>query len=292
MNAKKIEAPSIDPRKLEIQIMELNTGCLDIYLVGTSSIIFNRNSEKAKRQLLMPSGRKTEAEKASQLKHQPLEEYRASAYKFRGDDEPTRIFMPANAFKGIMRQTALDIPGARKTQIGRLTWIVGEDVPIYGIPQMRSDIVRMADAKRTPDVRFRAELLHWCCKFSVSFMQPQLNETAIINLLTNGGIICGVGDFRQEKGAGSHGQFKLVGKDDEVFAHIVKHGGRKIQDAGLASPEYADDDTAELVAWYDSELVRRGKQKEAVQHAKEARAMDAGKRKSRGGNGSEKGAAN
>src|SRR3990172_8966641 len=105
----------------EISILEVSKGTIEFCVLGSTPLILNRMSEKASRELLLPR-KKSQAERAANLKHNPPEEYRASAYRAKESDKkaPTRILLPATAFKGAMASVATDIPGAARAQIGRL----------------------------------------------------------------------------------------------------------------------------------------------------------------------------
>lgn len=238
-------------------ILKVTTGSFDCCIVGTSPLILNRMSEKAKRELLMPKGRKTAVEKATSLKHMPVDEYRASAYTLSDTSEPTLLAMLSTSFKGALRSAALDMPGAKKAQIGRLTYISGEFVGVYGVPKLFMSITRSADMNKTPDVRTRAIVPHWACRLTVTFVQPLIRAQAVANLLAAAGITIGVGDWRPEKGAGSYGQFRIADKDDAEFKAIVKAGGRAEQAQALESPVCYNDETAELLSWFDDELSKR-----------------------------------
>ena len=161
MAARK-NTPDSTPAKTEIisDILKVSTGVFDCCILGTSPLILNRMSEKAKHELLLPRGRKTAVEKAMSLKHDPFAEYRASAHTLKNEQESTLLAIPATAFKGAIRTAALDMPGAKKAQIGRLTYIPGEYVGVYGLPRLFMSIVRSADMNRTPDVRTRAIVPH------------------------------------------------------------------------------------------------------------------------------------
>lgn len=241
-----------------IDILTVDHGQLDFCILGTTPIILNRMSEKALRELLMPKGKKTAADKASSLKHDPMAEFKASPYTDPDESAATLLQHLSSAFKGALKSAALDLPGANKSQIGRLTWVNGERVSIYGVPQMLMSVTRSADMSRTPDVRTRAIVPKWACRVSVSFVQPLLREQAVANLLASAGITQGVGDWRPGKGSGTYGQFTLVSQDDPAFLHVIEHGGRKAQESAMESPAFYDRETEELYEWFQVESKRRG----------------------------------
>ena len=242
----------------EVFIMKVDKGMADFCILGTSPLICNAMSEKVKGELLLPKGKKTAAEKASSLKHEPLVEYRDSPYIDTRDDAPTRILLRSSMFKGAMKTAALDIPGAKKAQIGRLTYVMGDWVSLYGVPQIFCSVTRSADMNRTPDVRTRAILPQWACRISVQYVQPIIKLQSVANLLAAGGITSGIGDWRIEKGSGSFGSYEIVDEDDPRYVAVVNAGGRQFQDEALKDPSAYDDETEKLLAWYTVEVKRRG----------------------------------
>lgn len=245
-------------KSVELDVLKVDHGQIEFMVLGTTPLILNRMSEKVLRELLMPKGRKNAAEKASSLKHDPMEEFRASPYIDPDENAPTYLQHLASAFKGAIKSAALDLPGSSKAQIGRLTWVNGERISIYGIPQIFLSVTRSADINRTPDVRTRAIVPQWCARLSVSFVRPNLKEQAVANLLASAGLTQGVGDWRPGKGSGTYGQFELVAADDPRFAHLVKHCGRKAQIAAMQDPEPYDQESSELLAWFAAEAKSRG----------------------------------
>lgn len=241
-----------------IEVLKVARGSLTYCLRGTSPLILHRMSEKAKRELLLPSGRKTAADKASSMKHNPVAEFRASAYMMHGDGHPTRLAQVSTAFKKAIASTALDMPGAAKAQIARLTYVEGEYVGIYGIPKLFMAVTRSSDINRTPDVRTRAILPEWAAFVTVTFVMPQVRESVVSDLLAAAGIMRGVGDWRPEKGSGSFGQFQVVAADDADFQRIVATQGREAQDDALANPQPYDFETEEMLSWFNVETARRG----------------------------------
>lgn len=246
--------PKTNSEALEIQILKLNAGRIKFRIYGETPLIYSAMSLKVKESLLAPR-KKTIAERAATVKHDPLMEYRSSVY--RSDEGPTLLVFPAVAFKRALASSALDLGGAKKAQVERLVWAIGQSVPVWGVPQLRMDVVRSADQNHTPDIRTRACLPRWCAELTLAYVKPVLNDTVVANLLAAAGMIRGIGDYRQEKGAGNYGQFTLDVADKD-FDAIVKTGGRKEQEAALAKPECFDDESYALLTWWEGEIKRRG----------------------------------
>jgi hypothetical protein len=139
-----------------------------------------------------------------------------------------------------------------------LAYVEGDEIPIYGIPQLLMSVTRSADMNKTPDVRTRAILPKWACRIAIQYTTPLLKEQAIINLLAAAGITQGVGDWRVQKGSGNYGQFSLVSPDDKEFVRIIKEGGKNAQDKAIADPVCYDSETEELLSWFHVETKRRG----------------------------------
>lgn len=250
MAVKKVE-------DAEITVLEITKGRVDFCVLGTTPLICNRMSQKVKQELLMPKGRKNAAEKASQLKHNPLDEFRDSPYVLTDPKAPTLIAGLATWFKAALCTAALDMPGTRKAQIGRLTYVVGYMVPVFGLPKLMMSCTRSADMNKTPDVRTRAILPEWACQVSIEFVRPIMREQAVVNLLAASGITMGVGDWRPQKGSGNFGQFKLVSASDKDYVRIMKQG-REQQIKAMAEALPFDDETSELLSWFTAESARRG----------------------------------
>lgn len=241
----------------EIVVQEVKTASITLGIIGQTPLICNSMSAKAQRQLLLGTVKKTGSEKAAHLKHDCYQEYRDSPYRVT-DSKETELAVLATAFKGGIAGAARDVPGATKAQMGRLCWVEGERIPLFGVPKIFCAITRSADIAKTPDVRTRAIVPEWCCEITVTFVYPNLRETAICNLLTAAGLTQGVGDWRPEKGSGTYGQYRICDLKDPEFLRIKKAGGKKQQLAALAKPVAYDYDTEELLSWFEEEVKRRG----------------------------------
>lgn len=246
------------PDNIVIQSVDTNT--IRVGIRGTRPLINHRLAQKARQELLMPQGRRTNAERASSLKHDPVAEFQASPYTIRDENAPTFIGIPASAFKGAMMTAALRLPGAKKTEIAQLLWVEGDLVPIFGVPKLFMAVTRSSDMARTPDVRTRALIEEWAAEIEITYATPLLNQTSVLNLLTAAGRFCGVGDWRPEKGKGTFGQFVITNiEEDPIWQRVAAEGGRAVQMAAMAEPVAYDDETEELLTWFEHEVNARGK---------------------------------
>jgi hypothetical protein len=243
----------------QIIIQEVQEGSVSCYLVGKTPLIVNRLAEKAKWELLFPKGKKTAADRATSIKHDPVAEFRSSAYKM-SPTNGTLLGFPALCVKRAISCAALDIPGASKAQIGRLTYVTGEIISLYGTPKLFMRPTRSSDMNRTPDIRTRCIVPEWAIEVQINFVTPILNATTVLNLLSAAGIYNGLGDWRQQKGSASYGQFRIlpINKKKEI-EHILKQGCSH-QTEAMEKAEAYDDESRELLEWFKTEAKTRGKE--------------------------------
>jgi hypothetical protein len=242
----------------EITTIDIDMRKITFGLLGVTPIILNSMNSKVMQELLMPKGKKTTAERAGTLKHDPFAEFRRSPYTLPDKDAPTLLAHLSTAFKKAIASTAIDLPGAKKAQLSRLMWVEGEKIPIFGIPQIHMSVTRNSDMSHTPDVRTRCCVPNWAAIITVSFVAPILKDTVIASLLSAAGMIQGVGDWRPEKGSGTYGQFSVVDHDDKRIKEIMKLGGRAAQVKAMENPTTYDDTTRELLDWFINESDKRG----------------------------------
>jgi hypothetical protein len=243
--------------KEKIDIVPLTMGNVLIHVVG-QDLIMNRFSKKAREQLLFPKGRMNTAEKAENLKHDPIAEYRESVYLNRDSNESTAVHLPPNMIVKAIASAALRVPGATKAEIEQLVTVKSRQINLYGIPRLRMDMTRSSDMARTPDVRTRAHFSEFACCYELEFVSSLIKSSQVINLAAAAGLIVGYGDWRPQKG-GLSGKFKVVGPDDDDYQRIVKTGGRAAQLEALENPVALDADAEEMLAWFHAEALRREK---------------------------------
>lgn len=240
----------------EIKVMPLRRASAKLRIIGTTPMFQNRMANKVKQGLLVGTKKKTKAERV-EIKHNPLQEFRDSMEIVK--DGPTALGLRVTAVKAAMCTAALETAGLTKTSAQRLLFMPGDFTPLYGTPQLRMDVVRSADINRTPDVRSRCFLPKWGAEIEVQFIVPQLSAASVVSLLCNAGVLIGVGDFRQEKGKGAFGSFRVLGEgeQDDEWDDLVANHARDAQLAAIDNPEYADQDTLDLMEFFEEEVQRR-----------------------------------
>ena len=242
-----------------LHIEAIKRGRLTLRLIGETPFYFHAMSLKAKTTLLLGGAKKTAAEKRD-LKHDPETEFRDSVYRV--SSGPTLLGFPAPGIKGAMATAALETGGLTKAAVNRRIFLYEEKIAIWGTPLLKMDVVRSADMAKTPDIRTRAYLPTWGARVKIAFNMDSLSPYSIVSLLNNAGAMVGIGDYRQEKGRGSYGTFRVIGEqadaDDEAIWAEIEAQGRDVQQAALDDPQVADDDTRELMAILDEERSRRG----------------------------------
>lgn len=248
MAVKKAEAGTL-------QIDALKQGRVTLRMIGTTALYYNAMSAKVKHGLQVGTAKKTTAQKR-EVKHNPEQEFRDTMY--RQATGPTMLYFPAPGVKAAMATAALETAGVTKSSVNRLIFLPQQRINVWGKPLLKCDVVRSADINKTPDIRTRAFLPRWCAEVDIAFITPTLSVRSIVSLLANAGVIIGIGDFRQEKGKGSFGTFRVIGTEDQddEWDEIVAEG-RAVQEAAAADPEWADDETADLMALYAEEVARR-----------------------------------
>ena len=240
-----------------VTIDALKQGRVTLRMIGQTPIIFNRMAEKAKRDLLIGAGRKTAAQK-KEIKHNPELEFRSSIHKMVDGD--TLIGFPASGVKGAMATAALETEGVNKTSVNRLIFLPQQKISIWGTPKLYMDVVRSSDMNKTPDVRTRAIVHDWCAEVDIAFVTPTLSQHSIVALLQNAGMICGIGDNRQEKGKGNFGSWFVDWESQNQYKDVWEARtkiGRKAQEKAMKDIIINDAETQELYDFYKEEVIRR-----------------------------------
>lgn len=213
--AKKTEA--------SIELPALNTGLMEVTLIGDTPLIVHAWSHKAKAEML---GKQMKKAKGAKEAKDPKADFEASMYRLSDGG----YGFPSVAFKSAAVTAGTSVAGITKVAARQAFHTVGEDVDVKGAfegsisrlnlarieggaPQMREDMVRVGMG--TADLRYRAEFVHWHVKVLVRFNANVLSEAQILNLLNTAGFAVGVGEWRPEKD-GMNGMFHVATEADLV----------------------------------------------------------------------------
>jgi|GEM_PF-463769 len=251
MAARKVKAKKVETETVEIQEIQMEE--VRFHLVGTSPMIMHRFSQKAWRELLYPSVRENRASLEQKLKHDPMSEYRGAFYRNRDTKAKALFHIPNGAFHGALAAAALDMPGAKKAQIERLTRVTDVNIDLFGIPEIFCSMVRNSDMAHTPDVRTRPIFPQWACSVSIRYVKNIVTHRTISNLFGAAGAIVGIGDWRGQKG-GPYGGWKLVSEGEKEYKAILAKQGRAAQLKAYEKPAFFDEDTSDILIWFENEV--------------------------------------
>ena len=98
----------------------------------------------------------------------------------------------------------------------------------------------------------------WGTILTIEFVSKLITQSSVLALLVGAGQMAGVGDYRPQKGKGTHGQFEVVDVDDPRLEEVMKYD-RAYQVAAMEAAEPFDQRSAELLDWYVEERQARGK---------------------------------
>lgn len=194
------------PPVASIELKRIERSRLVVPIVGTSPLITNRWSEKAKRIMLEAQMTKTRAKKEPK---DPVANFEASQYRL---DDGGHGF-PAVAFKSAMVDSARLFDGVKMTELRAVLHVEGEGRDqlvrlVTDEPRMREDTVRVGMG--TADLRYRAEYSPWEAELIINFVPSMISASSVVAIVDAAGL-GGVGEWRPAKSkTGIYGTFRVV----------------------------------------------------------------------------------
>lgn len=184
-----------------VTLPPLRIETIRITLVGDTSLIVHRWSEKAKKMMLDKQMKKASAGKEAK---DPEQDFRDSLYVL--DDG--RYGFPIIGFKAAAVTACTSIGGITKVAARQAFHVDGEWAVIEGgEPTMREDMVRVGMG--TADLRYRGEFKNWWTTITVKHNANVMSAEQILNLFSTAGFAVGVGEWRPEKD-GQYGRFHVA----------------------------------------------------------------------------------
>ena len=190
-----------------------------VWLIGDTPLIVHAWSEKARREMLV---KQIGAPKAGKEKRDPEQDFQSSLYEM-GDGT---YGFPITGVKKAMLEVAHKDKGLAKTSLKAALWLDADivrvrpalagavcDMPlvrVYGSePVMREDMVKIgAGMKKIANLSYRAQFTNWAIKVTGRFNSTQVNEEQLAFLISEAGMACGLGEWRNER-EGIFGAFHL-----------------------------------------------------------------------------------
>jgi hypothetical protein len=184
---------------IEVPRIEIDT--LQIKLIGDSSLIMHKWSEKAKKEML---DKQMKVAKKGREAKDPESDFRACIYH-----HPDGGYgFPSVAFKNAAVSACRFTDGTKMTVARGAFHVQGEFVKIESCePVPREDMVRVGMG--TADIRYRAEFPVWSATVMLAYNKHALSKEQIVNLFNLAGFGVGVGEWRPEKN-GSFGRFHVA----------------------------------------------------------------------------------
>jgi hypothetical protein len=220
-NGKTTTVPRVGATKVGtpppvITLTKINAETFLVPIVGTSPLIVNKFTEKAKRMIL--DGQ--QGIKKPRENRDPEAEFNAAFYRL---EEEGRYGFPATAFKlatiggaryygGQIKMTEL-----RQFMFFHGTFVPSELVQLVEIesseePTMREDMVGLPMNKT--DLRYRPQFWPWSATLKVTYVKSSITMDSVVSLIEAGGMGVGVGEWRPEKD-GTFGTYS-VDMDKEI----------------------------------------------------------------------------
>ena len=183
-----------------IEIPRIEIERFVIPIVGDSSLIMHKWSEKAKKEML---DKQMKVAKGGREAKDPERDFQECIYY----DTDGDYAFPSVAFKNAAVSACRFTDGTKMTVARGAFHVEGEFVKVENsAPVPREDMVRVGMG--TADIRYRAEFPNWKANIRVSYNKRALSREQIVNLFNLAGFGVGVGEWRPEKN-GSFGRFHV-----------------------------------------------------------------------------------
>lgn len=198
----------------KIKIPNSSRHILTVALEGTAPLVTHRFGEESIKQIEAKQQKKAKEARGAR---NPEKEYEEAMYRF----EDGGYGIPSGAVAECVVRASVDVMPKKKAMLRR-NFYVTEDgydardrtalLRLTGKPEMRRDVVRLADAKRTADLRYRPAFYPpWNFTASFRYDPKNVSDEQLIHLISLAGESIGLAEGRPEKtlALGGWGRFKI-----------------------------------------------------------------------------------
>lgn len=204
MKSKKTETKQ---EEQQVKIPGVNLKTARFTIEGTSPLLVNRFSEKAKQEI---EDKQLGVAKQKKAFRKPEEEYQGSLYKVPGTKDVYGV--PSNGLKLMAVSACKYVDGIAQTFCRGAFHVqpgVGGLTPIRGKPVMDEGMVRIGPfGKKVAMPRYRGRFDRWEIDIEITYNANVISASQILNLYETSGFAVGLCEWRPEKN-GSHGMFKV-----------------------------------------------------------------------------------
>ena len=208
MDTTKTNGSAATTDEASIKLHRLERVIFEVPIRGTSPLIVNRWSEKAKEMMLAAQQTKARPKKDAK---DPVANFEASKYRLADG----RDGFPSTAFKAAIVHASRLFDGITQVLVKQTVIVLGEGndqlIPLdFGECVMREDTPR--NASGVADLRYRAQYHPWSCTLRVRTIAGQFDQESILSLVDAAGI-GGVGEWRPtspKSATGTFGTFEVV----------------------------------------------------------------------------------
>lgn len=191
---------------------------LTIPVLGSTPLLMHRFSDKARAEIELKQGATGAAMKAKKAPRNPREEYEGCFYtNSRGE-----IVFPATAFKNAIQDACRQLANVKATVVAGAIHMTQPEFRIYGTPRFVTHMARLESGVFCP--RYRPQFDKWGSMVTLEFNGTVLNAEAVVNLLSQAGFSCGIGDWRpfsKTNRSGSYGRFAVVNADNAELRAVM-----------------------------------------------------------------------
>ncbi len=199
-----------ESKGLRVVVNPIKKDYLTMTIVGTSPMIQNTFSEKAKKMML-----RKHLKLASEARgvRNPQKEFEDSLHR----TSTGKVGFPAGGIKKAMVSSSRYTDPRKITHFNGAFFVEATDPKTNLVelkcsnPVMREDWVRTSGIGRQPDLRYRGELEKWQATFRVRYSSDTITPEQIVNLAQRAGFSVGLGEKRPEKTGETYGQFEVKG---------------------------------------------------------------------------------
>ena len=197
---KQVQRPKAEPKPKQVRVLRPVIQTLLIPIKSLSSLVENKFSEKAMRQMADKQQHRAAGPRAAK---DPEQCFRGAMHLMPGSkatDTHPEIGFPASGFRKAMIAAA-PMVGIKRPTVTGAVFVIGDEGDLVHITyekvQMREDAVR--NESGVADLRYRPEFTGWSAHVRVQYDETLISAEQVVNLMHRAGCSVGIGEGRPER---------------------------------------------------------------------------------------------